>query len=257
MVIVKQEEITPFPNGYCYLAFGSAKEYVMDTGIANAAKDGGFISGDSFTTMELGTGKYAMAISDGMGNGQRAHEESNETLRLLQRILQTGMPERVAIKSINSILSLRSTDEMYATLDLAVVNLHNAFVRFLKIGSTPSFIKRGDEMINIEASNLPMGIIQEFDVDIVNEQLMAGDILIMMSDGIFDGPKNVENTDVWLKRKIREMQTDDPQEMADLLLEEVVRTRSGVIEDDMTVMVAKMEENAPKWASIPAYRKEA
>lgn len=257
MIIVKQEEITPFPNGYCYLAFGSAKEYVMETGVANAAKGGGLVSGDSFKTMELGTGKYAMAISDGMGNGQRAHEESNETLRLLQRILQTGMPERVAIKSINSILSLRSTDEMYATLDLAVINLHNAFVRFLKIGSTPSFIKRGEEMLKMEASNLPMGIIQEFDVDIVHEQLVAGDILIMMSDGIFDGPKNVENTDVWLKRKIREMRTDDPQQMADLLLEEVVRTRSGMIEDDMTVMVAKIEKNAPQWASIPSYRKEA
>ncbi|MBT2218165.1 stage II sporulation protein E [Virgibacillus dakarensis] len=257
MIIVKQEEISPFPNGYCYLAFGSAKEFIIETGVANAAKGGGLISGDSFTTIELGAGKYAMAISDGMGNGKRAHEESGETLRLLQQILQTGIPEKVAIKSINSILSLRSTDEMYATLDLAVINLHNAFVRFLKIGSTPSFIKRGEQMIKIEASNLPMGIIQEFDVDIVSEQLKAEDLLIMMSDGIFDGPKHVENTDVWLKRKIREICTDDPQEIADLLLEEVVRTRSGAIEDDMTVMVAKIKQNTPQWASIPAYAKEA
>lgn len=257
MVIVKQEEVSPIPNGYCYLAFGSAKEYVVDTGVANAAKGGGLISGDSYTTIELGAGKYAMAISDGMGNGKRANEESNETLRLLQQILQTGIPERVAIKSINSILALRSTDEMFATLDLAVINLHNAFVRFLKIGSTPSFIKRGDEMINVEASNLPMGIIQEFDVDIVGEQLMSEDILIMMSDGIFEGPKHIENIDVWLKRKIREMETDDPQEIADLLLEEVIRTRSGDIEDDMTVVAAKVVKNSPQWASIPHYSKQA
>lgn len=257
MIIVKQEEVSPFPNGYCYLQFGSAKEFTIDTGIANAAKGGGLVSGDSYTTIELGAGKYAMAISDGMGNGQRASEESKETLRLLQQILQTGIPEQVAIKSINSILALRSRDEMFATLDLAVINLHNAFVRFLKIGSTPSFIKRGDEMIRVEASNLPMGIIQEFDVEIVNEQLRSGDILIMMSDGIFDGPKHVENTDVWLKRKIREMKTDDPQEIADLLLEEVVRTREGAIDDDMTVVAAKIEKNSPQWASIPVYTDKA
>ncbi|WP_188456133.1 stage II sporulation protein E [Virgibacillus oceani] len=257
MIVVKQEEISPFPNGYCYLSFGSAKEFVIETGVANAAKGGGLISGDSYTTIELGAGKYAMAISDGMGNGKRAHEESNETLRLLQQILQTGIPEKVAIKSINSILSLRSTDEMYATLDLAVINLHNASVRFLKIGSTPSFIKRGEEMLKVEASNLPMGIIQEFDVDIVSEQLKSEDILIMMSDGIFDGPKHVENTDVWLKRKIREMKTDDPQEMADLLLEEVIRTRSGAIVDDMTVMVAKVTKNSPQWAAVPVYEGKA
>lgn len=256
MIIVKEEEISPFPNGYCYLAFGSAKEFVIETGVANAAKDGGLISGDSYTTIEIGAGKYAMAISDGMGNGQRANEESEETLRLLQQILQTGIPEKVAIKSINSILALRTTDEMFATLDLAVINLHNAFIRFLKIGSTPSFIKRGDDILNVEASNLPMGIIQEFDVDIVSEQLKAEDLLIMMSDGIFEGPK-IENIDVWLKQKISDMKTNDPQEVADLLLEEVIRTRSGQIEDDMTVLVAKIVKNTPKWSSVPIYEEVA
>src|SRR5690625_855605 len=246
MIIVKEEEISPFPNGYCYLAFGSAKEFVIETGVASAAKDGGLISGDSYKTIEIGAGKYAMAISDGMGNGERANEESGETLRLLQQILQTGIPEKVAIKSINSILSLRTTDEIFATLDLAVINLHNAFVRFLKIGSTPSFIKRGDKILNIEAGNLPIGILPEFDIEIVSEQLRSGDILVMMSDGIFDGPKHVENKDMWIKRKIQSMQTDHPQEIADLLLEEVIRTKDGKIDDDMTVLVAKIVKNTPQ-----------
>ena len=253
MIIVKEEEISPIPNGPCHLTFGSAKEYVVETGIAHAAKGGGIISGDSYTTMELGEGKYALAISDGMGNGKRAQEESEETLRLLQQILQTGIPEQVAIKSINSILTLRSTDEMFATLDLAVIDLHNASIQCLKIGSTPSFIKRGNKIKKIEVGNLPMGIIQEFDVDIVKEQLKAGDILVMMSDGIFDAPKHMENTDVWLRRKIREIETDHPQEIADVLLEEVIRT-SGEINDDMTVLVAKIEKNTPRWATIPIYK---
>src|SRR5690625_1115979 len=143
MIIVKEEEISPFPNGYCYLAFGSAKEFVIETGVASAAKDGGLISGDSYKTIEIGAGKYAMAISDGMGNGERANEESGETLRLLQQILQTGIPEKVAIKSINSILALRTTDEMFATLDLAVINLHNASVRFRSEEHTSELQSRG------------------------------------------------------------------------------------------------------------------
>jgi stage II sporulation protein E len=98
-----------------------------------------------------------------------------------------------------------------------------------------------------------MGIIQEFDVDVVSEQLKAGDLLIMMSDGIFEGPKHVENYDLWMKRKVSEIQTDDPQEVADIIMEEVIRTRSGQIQDDMTVVVAKIERNIPKWAAIPAY----
>src|SRR5690625_1493900 len=172
-VVVTKEEISPFPNGYCYLAFGSAKKFVIQTGIAHAAKGGGVISGDSYQTIEVDDGKYALAISDGMGNGKRAREESRETLRLLRQILQSGIQEKIAIQSINSILSLRTTDEMFATLDLAVVNLHNAHAQFLKVGSSPSFIKRHDQFMQIKASNLPIGIVNHFDFEVVNKQLQV------------------------------------------------------------------------------------
>ncbi|MFZ3591041.1 stage II sporulation protein E [Bacillus sp. DJP31] len=254
-IAVKKEECAAYPNGNCHVSFGSAKAYVIETGIANAAKGGGLVSGDSYSTIELGAGKYAIAISDGMGNGERAHLESNETLLLLQKILKSGIEEKVAIKSVNSILSLRTTDEIFATLDLAMIDLQDASAKFLKIGSTPSFIKRGDRVMDIEASNLPMGIIQEFDVDVVSEQLKAGDLLIMMSDGIFEGPKHVENYDIWMKRKIKELKTEDPQEIADIIMEEVIRTRGGQIEDDMTIVVAKIKRNLPVWAAIPLNRK--
>lgn len=81
-----------------------------------------------------------------MGNGERAHEESMETLRLLKQILQSGIQESVAIQSINSILSLRTNDEIFSTLDLAVIDLHKATSKFIKVGSTPSFIKRGGQI---------------------------------------------------------------------------------------------------------------
>ncbi|CEG29563.1 stage II sporulation protein E [Bacillus sp. B-jedd] len=250
-IIVSSEDCGTYPNSVCQATFRSAKAFTVDSGVAYAAKDGGFISGDSFSTIELGSGKYAVAISDGMGNGERAQEESKETLQLLRQILQSGIEEKVAIKSVNSVLSLRTTDEIFSTLDLAVIDMQNASAKFLKIGSTPSFIKRGKKVIKIQASNLPMGIVQEFDIDVVSEQLKAGDLLIMMSDGVFEGPKHVGNYEMWMKRKIHDLETDDPQEVADLIMEEVIRSRSNQIEDDMTVAVTKIKHNTPKWASIP------
>jgi stage II sporulation protein E len=250
-IIVSTEDSTSYPQGFCQATFRSSKAFVVETGVAHAAKDGGLVSGDSYSMIEIGCGKYAIAISDGMGNGERAHYESQETLQLLQQFLQSGIEEKVAIKSVNSVLSLRTTDEIFSTLDLAMIDLQNASTKFLKIGSTPSFIKRGNKIIKIESSNLPMGILQEFEVDVVSQQLKAGDLLIMMSDGVFEGPKHVENYDAWMKRKIQELETNDPQEVADLIMEEVIRSRSGLIEDDMTVTVAQIKHNTPKWASIP------
>lgn len=250
-IVVEKEEISPFPNGVSFLTFRSAKQYTIETGVATAAKGGGLISGDCHLLTEVGKGKYALAISDGMGNGLRAREESSETLRLLKQLLQTGISESVAIESINSILALRTSDEIFATLDLAIVNLQNASLRFVKIGSVPSFLKRGNEVIQIDGSSLPIGIIQQVEVDMIQQTLKQGDIVIMMSDGLYDGIVHVTHDEKQLQQKIAQIETDDPQHIADLLLEDVVRDNGGMIRDDMTVVVFKIDKYRPKWKPIP------
>ncbi|MFC4777221.1 stage II sporulation protein E [Paenibacillus sp. GCM10023252] len=249
--IAVKSERRPERNGEPTLVvFGSAKEFEIETGIAGAAKGGDLLSGDSFTLVELGNGKYAVAISDGMGNGERARQESSAALSILQQLLQSGMDEKLAVKSVNSVLLLRSSDEVFATVDLALIDLNTAKTTFMKIGSTPSFIKRGNEVIPITANNLPIGILQDIDIDLVTMQLQPGDTLIMMSDGIYDAPGLAVNKEMWMKRVLGEMKTNDPQEMADALLETVVRHHDGAIIDDMTVVVARVDKHMPEWASF-------
>lgn len=173
-VAVMREEMHERGEGYSTVVFGSAKEYEVETGVAGAAKGGDLFSGDSFSTVELGNGKYAVALSDGMGNGERARAESQTALSILQQLLQSGMDEKLAIKSLNSVLMLRSSDEMYATVDMALIDMYNANTTFMKIGSIPSFIKRGNEVISISANNLPVGILSEIDVDLVSIPLQSG-----------------------------------------------------------------------------------
>lgn len=249
-IAVKSEQ-RPARNGEpTMVSFGSAKQYEIETGVAGAAKGGDLLSGDSFSLVELSSGKFAVAISDGMGNGERARQESSAALSILQQLLQSGMDEKLAVKSVNSVLLLRSSDEMYATVDLAIVDLYTAQTTFMKIGSTPSFIKRGKEVIPVTANNLPIGILQDIDVDFVSMQLLPNDTLVMMSDGIYDAPGYAVNKELWMKRMISELQTDDPQEMADALLETVVRYHEGEIIDDMTVLVARIDKHLPEWSSF-------
>ncbi len=249
--IAVKTEVPPSKHGEpTMVTFASAKQYEIETGVAGAAKGGDLLSGDSFSLVELGNGKFAVAISDGMGNGERARQESSAALSILQQLLQSGMDEKLAVKSVNSVLLLRSSEEMYATVDLAIVDLYTAHTTFMKIGSTPSFIKRGKDVIPITANNLPIGIIQDIDVDFVSMQLQPGDTLVMMSDGIYDAPGHAVNKEMWMKRIIGEMQTDDPQELADALLERVVRHHDGEIVDDMTVLVARVDKHQPEWASF-------
>jgi len=249
-IAVKHERWDEPAAGKTTVLFSSAKEYEVETGIACAAKGGEWTSGDSFSTVELGNGKFAVAISDGMGNGERARAESSAALSILQQLLQSGMDEQLAIKSVNSVLMLRSSDEIYATVDLAIIDLYSAKTTFMKIGSTPSFIKRGDEVIPITASNLPIGILKDIEVDLVVHQLLPGDVLVMMTDGVYDAPGHTVNKELWMKRVLSEMKTDAPQEMADKLLDMVIRHHDGEVADDMTVIVAKLDKFAPEWATF-------
>lgn len=249
-IAVKREIPTEHSEGFYTVLFVSAKEFEIETGIAGAAKGGGLLSGDSFSTEELGNGKFAVALSDGMGNGERARAESQATLTILQQLLQSGMDEKLAVKSVNSILLLRSPDEMFATIDVALIDQYTAKTTFLKIGSTPSFIKRGQEVITITANNLPVGILQEIDVDLIRVNLEPGDVLIMMTDGLFDAPGYAVNKERWMRRVIQELKAETPQDIADCLLETAVRYHEGEIHDDMTVVVAQVMRYQPEWATF-------
>ncbi len=72
----------------------------------------------------------------------------------------------------------------------------------------------------------------------------------MITDGIYDAPGHAVNKELWLKRLIHEINSDDPQEIADLLLEKVVRYHQGEINDDMTVVVASIRRYQPEWATF-------
>ncbi len=237
-------------DGVVMVTFGSAKAFDIDTGVASAAKGGSALSGDSYSTVELGNGKFAVAISDGMGNGERAQLESSTALSILERLLQSGMDEQMAIKSVNSVLLLRSAEEVFATVDMAIIDQYTAKTTFMKIGSTPSFIIRKNEVISISASNLPIGILQDIEVDLLTVQLEPGDTLVMMTDGIYDAPGHAVNKELWMKRILQEMKSEDPQTIADSLLEMVVRWHHGSISDDMTVVVSRIERHIPEWSTV-------
>lgn len=237
-------------EGLSMVTFGSAKAFEVNTGVAVVSKGRDLLSGDSFSTVELGNGTFAVSISDGMGNGERARMESSAALGMLEKLLQSGMDEKLAVKSVNSILLLRSPDEFYATVDMALIDQYSAQTTFMKIASAPSFIRRGSEVIPITSSNLPIGIIKDIDVDLISMQLRAGDILIMMTDGIYDAPGYAVNKEIWMKRMIQELEGDDPQDLADSLLEKVIRYQGNEIHDDMTIVVSRVDHFHPEWSSL-------
>lgn len=74
-----------------------------------------------------------------------------------------------------------------------------------------------------------------------DRDLASGDIIVMCSDGIIDskGP-NEEN---WVAEILNELYTDNVQKIADIIIQEAIDNMLGIAKDDMTIIVAKIEEN--------------
>ena len=83
------------------------------------------VSGDTSIQTKLGDGKYLLALSDGMGSGPEARKSSKIAIKMLERLLTSGFQKDTSIKLINSTLSVNNEQDMYATLDIEILDLYS------------------------------------------------------------------------------------------------------------------------------------
>lgn len=216
-----------------------ANKFGAITKVSRSEKSFNYISGDSYTFGESDN-NYYVALSDGMGVGQKANQESDITISLLEKFIEAGFEKEVSLKTINSILVLKSSEEMLSTIDMAIVDLFNGKAQFVKTGAAPTFIKRKDRVDVLNAQTLPLGILKDVDFQVYEEKLEDGDFIIMMSDGVLDANMEVENKEEWMINIINEINTVNPQRLADQIIDKAQQASGGLARDDMTVLVTKV-----------------
>lgn len=222
---------------YHKVSFVEDTKYQTITGMARLSKDGEIVSGDTFSFMNLESGETVMILSDGMGTGERASEESELVIDLLEQFLEAGFSEQSAIKLINSILVVNSDDQTVSTLDISSINLFTGICNFIKIGASATFIKRNGSVEAIQSTNLPVGMFNEIDIEGREKKLCDGDYVIMVTDGMLDYLSEVEKEEAF-KQILKEIDVTNPQEMANVIMERVLQSENHGVRDDMTVLVA-------------------
>ena len=227
----------------CYFKYTSKNKYSLQIGLAKTTKNGSPVSGDTSLKMKLQDGKQLIAISDGMGSGPNARKSSRIATQMLKRLLGSGFNKETSLDIINSNMCLNSEDDSYATLDIAIFDLFEGNVEFIKSGASPTYIKNRKHLDIIKNSTLPAGILNDIDLKISDRDLEENEILVMCSDGIIESNTEYENKDLWLKYLLEEMDTQNPQKIADIILAESIDNNFGIPKDDMTVIVCKLVKN--------------
>ncbi|TYQ14589.1 UNVERIFIED_CONTAM: stage II sporulation protein E [Acetivibrio alkalicellulosi] len=224
----------------CNLKLVEEEVFNVTTGVSRISKNEGQISGDNYTFMNTGEGKYVLALSDGMGTGQKAANHSNAAISLLEQFMETGFDKDTAIKLINSILVLKSDEDSFATIDLSVIDLYKGNVEFVKIGAVPTFIKKPQKTEVVRHISLPAGILSNIETELVCKNVDNGDFIIMVSDGIIDSFEKEEGGEQALISYIDDIESINPQGIADFIVSKALANCNKKPLDDMTVLVAKV-----------------
>ena len=192
--------------------------------------------------MRLDDGKYLVALSDGMGSGQEARKASKTAINMLSRMLGSGFDKDTSLELINSSMYINGKEDSFATLDIAIFDLHRGNMEFMKNGACPTFIKNRREVNIVKSVSLPTGILEEVDLVVYDKDLKDKDIIIMCTDGVLESNAEYENKELWVKNLLEEIDTDKAQRIADILLAQAKENGGGILKDDMTVLAVKIEK---------------
>lgn len=218
------------------ISFVEKKNFYVLHGMARKTKLESEVSGDNFTFSEIGNGKLLMSIADGMGSGYYAFQDSEMAIELLEQLMDSGFSEEVAIKMINSVMLVNSDSEKPTTLDMGILDLTSGICDFVKLGAASTFVKRGSWVEAIKSTTMPMGVFGQVDIESTSKKMYAGDMIIMVSDGIVEA-LGCEDKEEAMSKIIMGIDSSNPKEMASSILENVLKCNSNEPEDDMTVLV--------------------
>ena len=200
----------------------SEASYLPMVGISSVGKDGSRVSGDRGICFAARNLEYYVILCDGMGTGEEAAQCSGDTLRLLERLLRSGIAPEHALRLLDSSEILRGAT-CFSTVDLLQADLATGEAAVYKWGAAPSYFREGEEVRKIGTATTPpgAGVGGEHAPERYELSLRRGEMLVLVSDGA-GGMETEAN--------IAAFRGDSPQELAALLL-------AGMpAEDDMTAV---------------------
>ena len=226
-------------RGFSYL---SEDKYLLQIGQTTKIKDNSPVSGDSILQIRLNDGKYLIALSDGMGSGPEARKSSQIAIKMLERLLMSGFDKDTSIDLINTTI-MNVNEEIFATLDIAIIDLYNGKIEFIKNGACPTYVKNNKKVQIIKSLSLPAGILENINLTTYDKDIENQDIIVLCSDGILDANVEYKNKELWVKYMLEDIEISNCQKIADIILNEAIDNNYGKAKDDMSIIVCKLIKN--------------
>ena len=198
------------------------------------------VGGDYFDVMRVNPHCWSVVVADVSGKGVGS--------ALLASLLQgaliaaTEHPDALGrrIERLNRFLLDRTGGEKYATVFYALLDRTGRFSYVNAAHCPPLIVRAGGDQVALEATGMPVGLIDAVEFAVAEEQLSSGDKVVIYTDGVTEA----QNTEARFfgKKRLREQvaahATEGCAAIHDAIQEAVAAFTEGAPQsDDITVVV--------------------
>ena len=102
---------------------------------------------------------------------------------------------------------------------------------FYKSGAAPTYVLRDGSLFKLRSKTLPIGILKQIDTKRISFEIAAGDVIVMVSDGVTQGREECP----WLYDLLRgNVETEGIEAVCDRIVQ---YAKSHGADDDLSVLI--------------------
>ena len=204
------------------------------------------VGGDFFDYVTVANGQTAIAVADAAGKGLRGAMNAVLTNGMLYEVSRFKSDADVILSDLNAGLAPRMYGPSFIALNLAILDEINKEIDYANGGQPYPILKRGNDIIEIENSDLPLGSMKTVQYESTTFNLSEGDILIFHTDGLIEA-LNVEE-EMYGTDRLKESVSRIPDncgatEVVQHIVDDVHKFVGEAEQyDDMTIVVVRIPE---------------
>lgn len=207
------------------------------------------IGGDYYDVFNLDKTKLAVAIGDVSGHGLSTGLVMAMVKAAMTTLVEEGAEEESLFHRLNDLVYRSTERRAFMTLAFTIFDLERGTIRHTNAGHLyPYLLRTGAAPIAIEVPSLPLGVRSEITTRTAEVELLEGDSIVYLSDGIIEAQDESGEPFGFTQLESLLAATHDrsPSGLRDTILDAVAR-HSGTrpADDDRTVMVLRFDQFRP------------
>ncbi|MEN6524487.1 MAG: SpoIIE family protein phosphatase [Anaerolineaceae bacterium] len=200
-------------------------------------------SGDTLEIVERPSGGISVVLADGRGSGNEAKKISSMIANKVINFLGEGTRDGVAARTISDYLFSQYNGEVTAFLSILSVDLETQTITITSNNPVPVFVSQKERMECVQGDTTPIGSRRNISPAITQLPLEVGLTIVMYTDGLAKAGDalGIPIDLCTLLESLLEDQEPNSQSIADTILSEAIRLEQSQPQDDMSVVVLRIE----------------